>query len=85
MRDRPYSPDEKTYTMTTTHLKIAKLDDAHEATRLEKALEAVPRVQSVRVDLEANEAVVEHDAADQEDLTAAVKNVGYIAIVHEID
>jgi copper chaperone CopZ len=64
--------------MKTTHLKIAKLandDVAH----LEKALEAVPRVQSARVDPAANEAVVEHDGANPQELTAAVKQQGYIA------
>lgn len=63
--------------MTTTHIKIAKFDDATDAAHLEKALEAVPRVQSVKVDPSAHEAVVEHDDADPAELTAAVKRLGY--------
>lgn len=67
--------------MTTTHLKIAKLDDPADAAHLEKALEAVPRVQSVRIDPETNEAVVDHEDANSDELTAAVKRLGYIAVV----
>ena len=63
--------------MTTTQIKIAKLSDATDAAHLEKALEAVPRVQSVRVDPDANAAFVEHDGADPNELTAAVKRLGY--------
>ena len=67
--------------MTTTHLKIAKLDDATDAEHLEKALEAVPRVQSVRIDPDAHEAVVDHEDADPEELTTAIKRLGYVAVV----
>ena len=67
--------------MTTTHLKIAKLDDATDVEHIEKALEAVPRVQNVRVDPEMHEAVVEHDEADADEMTAAVKQLGYVATV----
>lgn len=67
--------------MTTTHLKIAKLDDATDVEHLEKALEAVPRVHAVRVDPESHEAVIEHDEADSGELTAAVKQLGYVATV----
>lgn len=65
----------------TTHLKIAKLTDATDAAHLEKALEAVARVLSVRIDPAAQEAVVEHDGADPQELTAAVKKLGYLATV----
>ncbi len=67
--------------MTTTHLKIAKLDDATDVEHLEKALESVPRVHAVRIDPEAHEAIVEHDEADAGELTAAIKQLGYVAIV----
>lgn len=67
--------------MPTTHLKIAKLDDPREAGHLEKALEAVPEVNSARIDTESHQAVVDHDRAKPEELTAAVKKLGYIAVV----
>jgi copper chaperone CopZ len=66
--------------MKTTHLKIAKLTDATDAAHLEKALEAVPRVQSVTMDPAAHEAVIEHDQADPNELTRAVKQLGYVAV-----
>lgn len=67
--------------MTTTVIKIAKLSDATDAAHLEKALEAVPHVQSVRVDPEANSAFVEHDGADPQKLAEAVKRLGYPAAI----
>lgn len=67
--------------MTKTHLKIAKLADATDTSHIEKALEAVPRVRSVTIDPAANEAVVEHDEADPQELTTAVKKQGYVAII----
>lgn len=67
--------------MTTTEIKIAKLSDATDAAHLEKALEAVPHVQSVRVDPETHSARVEHDGADPRQLTEAVKRLGYPATV----
>ncbi|BET68189.1 hypothetical protein ASA1KI_31070 [Opitutales bacterium ASA1] len=65
--------------MPTTHLKIAKLDDATDVAHIEKALEAVSGVKSVRVDSEANEAVVEHENADTGEMTTAVKKLGYVS------
>lgn len=67
--------------MATTQIKIAKLSGATDAAHLEKALEAVPHVQSVRVDLGANSAFIEHDGADPAQLTAAIKQLGYPAAV----
>lgn len=67
--------------MSTTRLKIAKLAGTEDAAPIGRALESVPHVQSVSVDAEANQAVVEHDGADEEQLTAAVKGQGYVAIV----
>jgi copper chaperone CopZ len=65
--------------MKTTHLRIAKLAGATDAAHLEKALEAVPRVQSVKIDLATHEAIIEHDEADPQELTRAVKGLGYPA------
>lgn len=65
--------------MSTLHLKIAKLDDATDTAHIEKALEAVPRVQSVQVVPESHEVLIEHDQADTEELTNAVKQLGYVA------
>lgn len=67
--------------MTETHLKIAKLDDATDVAHIEKALEAVPRVQSVRVDPENHEAVILHEDAPEDELTAALKQLGYVGTV----
>jgi cation transport ATPase len=66
-------------TMETTRLKIAKLDAATDTAHLQKALEAVPQVGAVEIDAGSHEAVVEHDGADTSQMTAALKNQGYIA------
>jgi copper chaperone CopZ len=68
-------------TMRTTQIKIAKLSGATDAAHLEKALEAVPRVQSARVDPESHAAIVEHDDVDPQELTEAIKRLGYPAAV----
>lgn len=65
--------------MSTTRLKIAKLDAATDAAHIEKALEAVPRVRAVRLEPDDSAAVVEHDGADVRELTDAVKQLGYIS------
>ncbi len=65
--------------MPTTNLKIAKLNDATDAAHIEKALEAVPHVTSVTIDPGENLAVVEHDGANPQELTSAIKQLGYIA------
>lgn len=67
--------------MSTTRLKIAKLAGTNDAVHIEKALEAVPNVTSVKIDQESNEALVEHEGADQDELTQAIKQQGYIATV----
>jgi copper chaperone CopZ len=67
--------------MNTVHLKIAKLTDATDSAHIEKALEAVSGVKSVRLDIAEHEAVVEHEGADAQELTAAVKQLGYIAVI----
>ena len=65
--------------MPTTHLKIAKLDNATDIAHIEKALEAVPGVQSARVVADENEAVIEHEDADTAEMTTAVKKLGYVS------
>jgi cation transport ATPase len=64
-----------------TRLKIAKLTDATDTAHIEKALEAVPRVNSARVQPAENQAIVDHDGADESELMSAVKQLGYIATV----
>jgi copper chaperone CopZ len=67
--------------MTTTRLKIAKLAGATDAAHIEKALEAVPQVKAVRLEPEHSQAVVEHDGANEEEMTRAIRQVGYLARV----
>jgi copper chaperone CopZ len=67
--------------MPTTRLKIAKLSGATDIDHIEKALESVPRVNSVQMDAAENQAIVDHDGADARELTTAVKQLGYIAAV----
>ena len=67
--------------MNTTRLKIAKLSGATDIAPIEKALEAVPRVKSVKVEPEENQAIVDHDGADERELTNAVKQMGYVAAI----
>lgn len=67
--------------MNTTRLKIAKLSGATDAAHIEKALGAVPRVKSVTIDAAENEAIVDHEGADESELTTAIKQLGYIAAV----
>ena len=67
--------------MSTTRLKIAKLAGATDAEHIEKALEAVPHVSSVELAPDRNEAIVNHDGAEEDELIAAVKQQGYVATV----
>ena len=53
--------------MPTTHLKIAKLDNATDI------------AQSARVVADENEAVIEHEDADTAEMTTAVKKLGYVS------
>lgn len=64
-----------------TRLKIAKLTDATDTAHIEKALEAVPRVNSVRVEVAENQALIDHDGADHHELAAAIKQLGYVATI----
>lgn len=66
--------------MHTTHILISDLGgEATDSGHLEKALEAVPGVQSVEIDTQTCLASVEHDGADAGKLVAAVRAVGYWA------
>lgn len=64
-----------------TRIKIAKLADATDIAHIEKALEAVPGVHAVRVEAAENRAIVEHDGANETQLTSAIKQTGYVATV----
>ena len=59
----------------TTNLRIEGMTCANCAVHVEKALEAVPRVESVSVRLEEG-ARVEHDGADEASLIRAVATAG---------
>lgn len=67
--------------MSVTRIKIAKLDPATDAAHIEKALEAVPKVRAVTMHPAEHQAIVEHDGADVEQLTSAVKQLGYVSLV----
>ena len=60
-----------------TRFKISNLTGATDTGHIEKTLEAVPRVSSVRVEPAESRATVEHDGADERELTAAIKQLGY--------
>ena len=67
--------------MNTTQIEIDRLADATDTAHLEKAIEAVPRVQSVEIDPQNGRALVTHDGASPEKLAAAVRDLGYSARV----
>lgn len=64
-----------------TRLKIAKLTDPADAAHLEKALEAVPRVNSVRLEPDEHQAVIDHEGANEQEFIAAARQLGYVAFV----
>jgi len=63
----------------TVHLRICKLDDPDEAARLEEALKAAAGVETVQVDANTNEAIVEHTDVAPKKLTEALRAKGYIS------
>jgi len=65
----------------TTCVKIAKLTAATDVAHIEKALESVPRVNSVRMEAAEHQAIVDHDGADAQELAAAVKQLGYVPTI----
>lgn len=62
----------------TIHLAISGMSCGHCVASAEKALKAVPGVQSVEVNLEPGEAII-NGTADAETLIAAVIAAGYEA------
>ena len=62
-----------------TKLHIPNLQSATDNGHLEKALESIARVHSVEIDPASHEAIIEHEGANQNELTAAVKQLGYAA------
>ena len=67
--------------MTTTRMHIDNLTGSTDNAHLEKALESVPKVDSVEIDASAGEALVRHDSADLDQLVRAVAGLGYTARV----
>ncbi len=65
--------------MTTTRFRVPKLQ-VSDVAHLEKAIEAVPHVNTVTVNATANEVTVEHERADIGSLKSAVQGVGYVAV-----
>lgn len=65
--------------MSQTILKVEGMTCNHCKMRTEKALQAVPGVESVEVDLAAKEAVVTGNA-ERASLVKAVKDAGYSVI-----
>ena len=62
-----------------TRLSLRGIREALDVEHIEKALEAVPRVQSVSVDRGRETATIEHDGAHLQELHAAARSVGVLA------
>ncbi len=67
--------------MQTTQLKVEGMNCVSCVTAVEQALEAVPKVKSVEVNLDGAMATVEHDGANEAELVRAVADEGYQASV----
>jgi copper chaperone CopZ len=67
--------------MKTTLLRIARSSDVGASVHIEKALEAIPGLNSVKVDLQQGQVTVEHDGADPEQLRRAFMTSGLPAEV----
>ena len=65
--------------MSTILIEIPGCDDATDNGHLEKALEAVPGVESVEIDPASGTATVRHQGSDAGQLLAAVRTLGYEA------
>ncbi|HLP26424.1 MAG TPA: heavy metal-associated domain-containing protein [Acidobacteriota bacterium] len=63
--------------MPTAIIPIPQLTSATDGAHLEKALEAVPGVSGVHLDIAAHTAEVEHRDADLRELVRAVHALGY--------
>lgn len=68
---------DKVRPMETTTVDIEGLGATSATAHIEKALEAVPRVASVRMDTGGGKALIEHDGADKQALLRALRSVGY--------
>ena len=66
-----------------THLKLRGVREAVDLSHVEKTLEAVPRVASVRVDRENERATVEHSGANLEEIKAAARSLNLTAEVRD--
>ncbi|HVU25795.1 MAG TPA: TIM barrel protein [Opitutus sp.] len=64
--------------MEILRLKIRNLPNAAGNGHLEKALEAVPHVQSVEIVAECGEAIINHDGVDHVQLKRALSGLGYV-------
>jgi len=67
--------------MKTLELAIDPFTDTADVAHLEKTLEAVPHVRSVEIDPKSRRARVEHDGVDEQELTSALRELGYRANV----
>ena len=58
-------------------LKINGMSCGHCTSSVQKALEAVPGLSGIVVDLEEGEAIFENDGASRKDIRAAVSKIGF--------
>ncbi|CAN5569459.1 hypothetical protein BH18VER1_BH18VER1_07240 [soil metagenome] len=56
-----------------------------ESAHLEKALEAVPGIEDVRVEIELDRATIEHEGSNREELLRAIKATGHKATLLPAD
>ena len=63
----------------TTQIQIADTGALGDSAHLQKAMEAVPGVQSARVETQLGRATIEHEGADGQKLLAAIKAAGHEA------
>lgn len=63
--------------MAALTIRIEGLGATAATSHLEKALEAVAKVDSVRMDTSAGRAIVEHHGADEQELLRALRAQGY--------
>ena len=61
---------------TKTNIRIEGLKNVTSTAHLEKKLEAIPGVQSVEIDPQNENAIVEHDGADLRKIRTAVMEEG---------
>ncbi len=66
-----------------TRLTLPGIREAVDVAEIEKALEAVSRVQSVAIHRQDETATVEHEGADMQELRAAARTAGFSVEMHE--